>query len=1150
MKRGLFLVSMLLFVIGVLGNPVDSEKAYRVARNFLLQKGADVKNIDIVDVTDKTPFHELFVFSNRATTGFVIVAADDRVVPVLGYSLNAVFDAKNIPINALEWLQGYEVEIAHLRAAAVIASAEIVSMWDGLLRGVAETASLATAVSPLIATTWNQTQYYNDKCPFNSTYNQHTTAGCTAVATAQVMRYWGHPATGRGSHSYNLPYYGTQSANFAATNYDWNNMPLMLNASSTTAEIDAVSTLLYHVGVSINMNYGVSALGGSAGESISDGTLTYPSAENALREYFDYSSTLYGARKSAFNDAEWCALLRKDLDAGRPIIYTGYDPSSGHCFVCDGYDNNNRFHFNWGWSGVGDGYFMIGALNPSSTGTGTTATSTFNLDNSAILGIVPAVGSGNSSVVSASANPSLQGSVSGGGTYANGAVVTLDVTANRGYCFKDWSDGCRQNHRQFLANGNVNLFANIVPAVGDTINYCYNGYTSNLSWRYCALFVNSADLPTGRQLKSVQLFNHVEGDYVVRVYRGDTYSPGIMVYSEQFHLSGTQRWETLHFRNAVPIDNTANLWVVFYCNNASFPIPLTTYCGNGDGSWFSPDGSTWVQYNDISCMVRAIFSNPTDVVVNAIAADTSQGTVLGSGIYSIGETATLTAIPLGDNVFDHWNDGSTENPRTVSVSAAATYTAYFSSCGINSLPVVLNFSQELGCWTTYCADHTNDDGFGIMRLNNGDSVFSFCSYYRASDYNQYLISPRLNVPNALHLAWDYRPVYGSSESYRVVYSTTDNTPSSFTHVLYDTITFGSTWSHFEVDIPTEAKYIAFHYYSTHLYYIYFDNIVLTGAPLPQHTVSVFSNNESMGEVSGSGQYEEGSAVTIAATPAHCYQFLRWQDGNTDNPRQIVVGATDATYTAYFANVVAYGSETYQACDSMSWRGTTYYNSIDNIQLDTLTPDGCDSVIHISLVIGHSNGIDTTVVAYGSFVWEGVTYTASTEVSHTYTNLSQCDSVVTLHLTILDLPTTYTITAEASDTTMGYVEGGGVYEADATVTLTATSYLGYVFVKWNDECRENPYLFSATADAHYIAIFEPLQAVNEADGISQLWYADGILHIEGAQGKSVCVYDVLGRLIVRFKVEQFCEQRSIALPKVSFVKVGSESVRKIVSVNHP
>ena len=281
MKKALSLLlvaAVLTVCTFVSAAPVDKTKAKAAAISFLKSKGAE--NLQLVDITGTTPYTAFYIFAGSDGKGFVIVSADDCVLPILGYSTSGTFVTEGMPSNVKGWLDDYERQILHYRSLGPgrlqSVRDEGCRVWMDLLEGSYDDPPQNTAVSPLLSTTWNQTQYYNNLCPYNSYLGERTVTGCVATAMAQVMKYWNHPATGHGSHSYAHSYYGTLSANFGTTTYAWTSMPAQLTSSSTTAQRTAVATLMYHVGVAMEMNYDVAANGGS-------GALAYSTATPSSR---------------------------------------------------------------------------------------------------------------------------------------------------------------------------------------------------------------------------------------------------------------------------------------------------------------------------------------------------------------------------------------------------------------------------------------------------------------------------------------------------------------------------------------------------------------------------------------------------------------------------------------------------------------------------------------------------------------------------------------------------------------------------------------------------------------------------------------------------------------------------------------------------
>ena len=612
MKKVIFIfLAFLCADFTLLANPVSKEKALSVATHFLVQQGG--ADITLTDITASTPYTAFYIFADRDGKGFVIVSADDCVPPILGYSTTSRFVTEHMPAHIKGWLDDYERQIRHYQKIAVHNS-QSTEAWSNDYTEP----PLNTAVSPLLSTTWDQDPYYNDLCPYSSYYGERTVTGCVATATAQVMKYWNHPTTGYGSHSYYHTTYGTQSANFGTTTYAWTGMPSQLTSSSTATQKTAVATLMYHVGVAMEMDYDVSANGGSGAQTIANGSPTVASAENALRTYFKYKSSLRQVSIEDYSSAEWSTLLMNELNNNRPILYTGRDSTGGHCFVCDGYSNSGQFHINWGWGGWCDGYYTIGYLNPASGGTGGNSSYTFNLRNMALIGIEPNTSFGTTTTVTATSNNTSYGTVSGGGTFSgtNTNTVTLTATAASGCRFVGWNDEGQFNPRSFYANGGTYSFvANFEPLTGDTLGYCkrhcYTSLGVSYGTTYWGIKLPASVLTAGHDLTKVMMYVASAGSYTLTVYTGTT-SPTTTVHTQTFSAPASleDHWGVLTLSSPVSVDGTQSLWITL-SSSAAYPAAVSYSSGNDDaklwGSSFTP--ST----NDYSFMIRGIFvnNNPT-----------------------------------------------------------------------------------------------------------------------------------------------------------------------------------------------------------------------------------------------------------------------------------------------------------------------------------------------------------------------------------------------------------------------------------------------------------------------------------------------------------------------------------------------------------
>jgi hypothetical protein len=383
MKKILLSACMLALYGSLSANPVNIPTAQSAAGHFIMQK-TGAKDIQLTLVSSYGPAQQpaLYVFSLNQDKGFIIISADDAVMPVLAYSTHNAFTSSSATISPElnYWLNGYTSQIETVVKEGIQPDRETTDKWIQLLSGSPSddnTASKVTAVSPLLKTTWNQSPYYNKFCP------NHAPTGCVATAMAQIMKYWANPTTGTGSHSYSTSTLGgTLSADFGNTTYDWANMPYAIDAHSSQTEINAIATLMFDCGVAVDMDYNMEG----SGAQVIDFNSDYPSAEYALRTYFGYSSQIHGEERYYYDDLTWSDMLKSEIDSSRPVLYAGFGQEGGHAFDFDGYDQDSKFHINWGWDGYGNGYYTVNNLVPTFVGVGG-GVGNFNDGQQALFGI-------------------------------------------------------------------------------------------------------------------------------------------------------------------------------------------------------------------------------------------------------------------------------------------------------------------------------------------------------------------------------------------------------------------------------------------------------------------------------------------------------------------------------------------------------------------------------------------------------------------------------------------------------------------------------------------------------------------------------------------------------------------------------------------
>lgn len=353
---------------------VSLEEAKVLAFNFLndriiVNQNNSVTELLIKEIVPVRDQEQVLYYALNFEKGFVLVAATKRVWPVLAYAMEGSFKKPIVEQNVSAWIKQYEDQIIFSLDNAVEATPEIFAAWEKFSspefpsRGN----NPISSVEPMLTSKWNQGKFYNELCPADpGGPGGRTYAGCVATAMGQVMYYFRHPQTGAGSYSYYHPVYDTISANFENTSYRWPEMVNQLAGSNL-----AVAELLFHLGVSVDMDYGP------------DGSGMYNhKAAYSLRTHFKYApETQYVFRDSTTMD--WDSLLVSHLDRKIPMYYAGWSVPNlyGHAFVVDGYQGESYYHFNWGWGGSYDGYFYTEELIPGG--------SNFNLAQELIINCVP-----------------------------------------------------------------------------------------------------------------------------------------------------------------------------------------------------------------------------------------------------------------------------------------------------------------------------------------------------------------------------------------------------------------------------------------------------------------------------------------------------------------------------------------------------------------------------------------------------------------------------------------------------------------------------------------------------------------------------------------------------------------------------------------
>ena len=367
MKRGiLFLLSLFLIASTTLAKRINEETARKIAIEFLTSKrhiNTDVKicnpYISTRSVVSEAGY---FIFNSTDGKGFAIVAAEDELPEIIGYSATGHIDSQSMSDGLKLFLESYSQYVEDIRKGVAIASDY----------SATRSSTLPAEVEPIVKTQWNQPAPFNKYCP------DDCPAGCVAVAMGQIMNYhkWPNIGTGASFTTYNGK---AISVDFSKSEYRWD---LMKNTTKELKEdeeaADAVAKLLFDCGIALKMNY--SKNGSSAFDK---------NVPLALFNFFGYKHTtlVYDSPNYYSSKEEWLVKMKQEIVDGRPIYYSASSPkgggqdAAGHAFVISGYDEKDMVHVNWGWGGKDDGYYDIFRLDPGAYA--------FTDGQTAIYGIVP-----------------------------------------------------------------------------------------------------------------------------------------------------------------------------------------------------------------------------------------------------------------------------------------------------------------------------------------------------------------------------------------------------------------------------------------------------------------------------------------------------------------------------------------------------------------------------------------------------------------------------------------------------------------------------------------------------------------------------------------------------------------------------------------
>ena len=918
------------------GAPIDTAVAKRVALHFYQSKtdNAAYRSLQPVLVytgKDHAGFNKGLVntlYIYNVGDGFVILSADDRVKPVLAYSTQSAFDTTHMPEALRDWLEETRQQVCSVISTVKSSVPANQASWTSLYQTV-PTQSRAVVVAPLLSTTWNQNAYYNNACPADSLGpNGHVYAGCVATMMAQVIRYWQYPSHGLGSKSYTLMKYGTLAVNFGNTQYRYNLMPNQISSSSASNQINEVSKLIYHCAVSVSMQFGP----GVSGAALED-------VNGSLQNYFGYSPGTF-RKRSDYADSAWISMMKAELDLLHPIMYRGNGPNGGHAFVCDGYDSDGLFHFNWGWGGFDDGYFNINSL--------VTTHYTFNSNHAMLVGIQADTPMLKTNCSSLSFFTPSGVTSSAQQVQVSTLLVTDSVQVTTSGSFRVGLDSLNMSQSIRLDPAGQTFYVRYDPAWSDQmvtesaqLVLTANALTANISLTGMAYGCPAPQSLTLTQDKDTVNISWPEPVLTSNTYKISKDSSNTVL---GFNLGTTLPTEAV--QRFLPADLTS--YHLKRLTQVSF-IPLAGLN---------------------SCAVRVYVGGSV------------QNNVLNSGTMILDQQVNVEDLNMGV-----WNTVDLHDSIVIDATQELWIgVVYQCASGQQSFPfsvqgtlisnenniVGLHLSSSNTIWSTY------NYPAGVMKATIEDESLSVVSYTIQRNNatlgevtNTYFqdgpISSGYYTYDVLTY-WDNGCIVVATDSIEVV-------PPCLTPVFADlavTVCNSYTWHGQTYTVSGD----------------YTD------------TLAAANGCDSIVTLHLTIRHPASSEISMSECGSYTWHGRTYTTSGDYTDTLIAANGCDSIVTLHLTiRHPAYSEISMSECNSYTWHGRTYTTSGD--YTDTLVAaSGCDSIVTLHLTILHPAYSEISISECNSYTWHGQTYTVSGDYADTLVAANGCDSIVTLHLTVL------------------------------------------------------------------------------------------------------------------------------------------------------
>ena len=1010
------------------------EEAAIIASGFMSQKHTSTtvaqrvqkaKSINVapsavsLEYTQATASNEnaVYVF-NHTDGGFVLVSAADNSREVLGFSDNGYFDKNDIPTNMQFWLQMYANEIAKSKNTTTSAMS------------APSHAKSYTVVSPLLDCTWDQAAPYNNDCPVVD--GERCVTGCVATAISQIMYAHKYPTRGSGSYSYTSDDGVYAFANFGATTYDWNNMLPYYRNNYNNTQASAVAKLMYHVGVSSNMDYGVNESGAVSQIALAN-----------LCTYFRYDKGISILPKDFMNEVDILDSISVDLQAGRPIYVDGRTKSnSGHAFVCDGMRSDGYIHINWGWGGYCNGYFTMSALNPDGQGIGGSS------DNSAFTEQV---------TFYTNIQPDKGGTAKPFATVSNLTLTSNEVISKNAdisfrldhFCNIGLADA-KGTLKYYFYDTNDHLIAN---------SDCYQPIDLQPGYYYTNPIYLSQSIPAGLangdyELEVVYTDNMgvkhpigVQNRGIVRLpvtVSNNSVTISVPTYSYNIRIKQAES-STMNLTNGLYLwwwtpggegqFASTTLEDGWYTATITSTASTINCLGVNSNDWGSFTAQT-IDFNNISSDVCLEIGemdseqgkyNIHETVCSSVPGEETQYTI------RVKKNANST-MDLSNGLYLWWWSDVDGNQFVSTTLQDGWYTATITSVAsaINCLGVNSNNWNSFTAQTVDMNNITSDIclEIGGTTLDQGKyDIYAIECPSVPGDENQYTIRVKKNANSTMDLSnglylWWWSDVDGNQFVSTTLQdgwytATIISAANTINCLAVNQDSWGNQQTDDFVDITGDICLEIGEQNALGKYTMY----VTECAAVDCYALIVNAGNGGSVSVSPLQDcYEAGTPVTLTANPNDGYEFEAWSDGNT-NARRTIVMNKDYNLTATF-RIIDIPANHY-----------TLTLTCDEGGLVSKSPD----------LAYYEENASVTISATAN---EGYKFVQWSDGNTNAIRVVTMNQNYTLHATFI---AQYTLMITSS-------EGGTVsknpdyelYDAGTQVTLTAQPNEGFEFVQWSDE----------------------------------------------------------------------------------------------------